>query len=189
MNSGRIAIGLLIILAFAIMLMVKTTTLPNAYAASNSNQSTTASVTVNGFVSITLTGGTITFGNLDPGVNDSRATNAPLLVRVDNATNVPVMGYINGSVFTDGGSNSFVVGNMKLNITGNSTAINASCNTARCSYTLTPSWVFNETAPLGTGHKGEYFWNYISVPEGQAPTTYNANVRICGQQTGAMQCN
>jgi hypothetical protein len=187
MKSGRIAIGLLIILAFAIMFMVKTTTLPNAYAATNANQSTTASVTVNGFVSITLVGGAVTFGALDAGANDSSATNAPLIVQVDNATNVPVSCFMNGSNFSGGGY-QFDVSQMKLNITGNSSNVNASCGTARCSYSRFPALAFNETAPAGTGNKGEYFWHYVSVPSGQSAATYSANIRVCAQQTGAMQC-
>jgi len=189
MKSGRIAIGLLIILAFAIMFMIKTTTLPNVYAATYANQSTTASVTVNGFVSVTLQNTPINFPALDPGTNNTPATanqGNPLIVRVDNATTVAVMGYLNGSVFTDGGSNSFTVGNMTLNITGNATILNTSCSGSnRCSYTLNASWVFNETAPLGTGHKGESFWHYISIPQVQAPAGYSSNVRVCVMQVSA----
>lgn len=187
MNSGRITIGLLIILAFSIMFMVKTTTLPNAYAATNANQSTTASVTVNGFVSTTLYNTPINFPAVDPGANDTQATalqGAPLSIQVDNATTVDVMGYLNGSIFNST-AGTFTVGNMSMNMTGNATIFNTSCTTSRCRYTTNPSWIFNETAPAGTGHKSERLWHHLDVPTAQAPGGYASNVRICVMQISA----
>lgn len=184
MNSGRIAIGFVIIVMLAGMLTLKTVTMPSAFAATNENESTTASVTVNGFVSITLFNGSITFPNVDPDSSDTPATNNPMVVQIDPATNVDVMAYINGSNFISG-AYSFNIPNMSVNATLTGTATgNASYVDSRGLYGTVPSWVFNETSPAGAG-KNETMGHYISVPAAQTPAAYVANVRICVQQTSA----
>ena len=185
MKSGRIAIGLVIILALAVMFLAKTATLPSAYAATNENESTTATVTVNGFVSITLFNVSISFPNMDPGQNATGATNNAQTIQVDPSTNVDVMIYVNGSAFSGSGY-SFGVGNMSLNISNTTGTVktNASCHTSRCRYQPAPIWLYNETASPGVG-RNDSVAHFIDIPTGQQPTSYTAGVRICAQQTSA----
>ena len=186
MNSGRIAIGFVIIVMLAGMLALKTVTMPSAFAATAENESTSASVTVNGFVSVTLFNGSVTFPNVDPGVNQTAANNNPMHIQVDPTTNVDVNVYLNGSQFIDGSSNTFEVGNMSLNIsvTGTGTG-NTSYTDSRGVYQTVPFWLFDETSPAGTG-KNESLYHYISVPAAQTPNAYTAQIRICAQQDSAV---
>lgn len=185
MNSGRIAIGLVLIVMLAGMLVLKTVTMPSAFAAVNDNESTTASVTVNGIVSTTaFVGAGISFPNTDAGTSNVAASTQPIL-QIDGITNVDVMVYTNATNFTGGGY-GFLVENMTINVTTTGTATdNSSCNTGwGCVYKQAPVWVLNETAPLGTA-KNETLGHFISIPAGQYPTTYTSSVTWCTQQQSA----
>jgi hypothetical protein len=184
MNSGRIALSMILILVLSIMLLAKTTTMPSGYAASNSNQTATASVTVNGWVSITLYNQPITFGSMDQGTNNSPATNNNFTIQIDPTTNIGVMVYVNASNFTMASGN-FNPGNMTYNVTGSGTgAVNTSCTgNNRCAWSLFPSWVFNDTAV--SLPKNNTVGDYISIPVGQTQGAYGSNLRVCAQQTQA----
>jgi hypothetical protein len=180
MNSGRIALSILFILALAVMLMLKTTTMPSGYAATSQNQSTTASVTVNGFVSATLFKTPITFPSLDPGVNNTPASNNNMTIQIDGSTNTGTMIYLNGSDFVYT-SYSFKLANMSYNVTASATGTaNTSCTTTRCRYGTVPTWFFNETA--ASLPKNNTVGDYIDIPTSQTPGAYSGNVRICVQQ-------
>ncbi len=182
MNSGRIAIGFIIIMALAGMMFLRTSVMPSGYAASSVTNSTTASVTVNGVVEVTIQNAPVAFGGLDAGISNSAATNNPMNISFGGNTNVNVKMYINGSATFNGTGSSFAIGNMTFNATTSATGgVNASCLTARCNYRYAPFFVLNETAPLGTAKNASIF-HYISVPAGQTPTTYSASIRVCTEQ-------
>jgi hypothetical protein len=182
MNSGRIAIGLMIIIVLASMMMLRTATMPSAYAATNDNETTTATVTVNGFVSTTMFNTPIAFPNVDPNSVQTPATTQPIL-QIDGVTNVGVRTYVNATNFTGAGA-YFAMGNLTMNVTVTGTGVaNTSCDTSRCNYRAAMIFVFNETAPLGTA-KNTTLAHYISVPAGQTPTSYTSNVKWCTEQIG-----
>ena len=171
------------------MLVFKTTMMPTVYAANNMTNATSASVTVNGFVDVTIQNAPVTFGPLNPGTVGTAANNSPMNITYTILTNVPVETYLNGSVFTDGGTNSFLVGNLSFNVTVSATGLaNGSCNTSRCRYTLTPMFVFNETAPSGGLPKNASVYHYIDIPSGQAPAAYTAQLRVCTEQLSVVTC-
>ena len=187
MNSGRIAIGLVIIIALVAMLVFKTSTMPAGYAATSVINATSASVTVNGVVEVVLLNAPVAFGGLDAGTVNNPASSTPMYVNYTQNTNVNVETYINGSNFT-ATAGYFAPGNMSYNVTVSATGTaNATCATARCRYTLTPRFVFNETAPLGTA-KNASIYHYIDVPAGQAPDTYTGSIRVCTEMVGVTVC-
>jgi hypothetical protein len=187
MNSGRIAIGLVIIIALAAMLVFKTSTMPAGYAATSVINATSASVTVNGMVEVLIQNAPVTFGALDPGITNSAATNNPMNVTFTGNTNVGVETYLNGSRFEQG-ANNFLVPNMSYNVSVSGTGIaNTSCSTARCRYGTVPAFVFNETAPLSVA-KNASIYHYIDIPSGQAPDTYTGGIRVCTEMVGVTAC-
>ena len=187
MNSGRIAIGLVIIIALVAMLVFKTSTMPAGYAATSVINATSASVTVNGVVEVLLQNAPVTFGGLDAGTTNNLASNSPLNVTFTGNTNVNVETYINGSNFT-ATAGYFAPGNMSYNVTTSATGYaNVTCGTARCRYLLTPRFVFNETAPLGTA-KNASIYHYLDIPGGQAPDTYTGGIRVCTEMIGVTLC-
>ena len=187
MNSGRIAIGLVIIIALAAMLVFKTSMLPAGYAATSVINATSASVTVNGVVDVVLLNAPVAFGGLDSGTTNNPASPTPMYVNYTGNTNVNVETYINGSNFT-ATAGYFAIGNMSYNVTNSSTGYaNTTCSTARCRYTLTPRFVFNETAPLGVP-KNASIYHYLNIPSGQAPDTYTGGIRVCTEMIGVTLC-
>ena len=187
MNSGRIAIGLVIIIALVAMLVFKTSTMPAGYAATSVINATSASVTVNGVVEVLLQNAPVTFGSLDSGTTNNLATNNPLNVTFTGNTNVNIETYINGSNFT-ATAGYFAIGNMSYNVTNSSTGYaNTTCSTARCRYATQPRFVFNETAPLGVP-KNASIYHYLNIPSGQAPDTYTGGIRVCTEMIGVTLC-
>jgi hypothetical protein len=188
MNSGRIAIGLVIIIALVAMLVFKTTMMPTVYAANNMTNATTASVTVNGVVEVVLLNAPIAFPNADPNTVGTAASPTPMMVNYTGNTNVPIETFLNSSANFIGGSNMFNASNMSYNVTVTATGTaNVTCNTGRCRYGIVPGWVFNDTAPLGTA-KNESVYHYIDIPALQVPATYTASVRVCTRQLGTLGC-
>ncbi len=165
------------------MLVFKTSTMSEGYAATTMSNSTTASVTVNGFVDVTLQNVPVAFPASDPNTAGTAASPTPMNVTYTSLTNCNVETYLNGSNFTSGG-NSFSVGNMSFNVTvsGTGTA-NVTCSTTRCRYRQTPYFVFNETAPAGSP-KNASVYHYIDIPSGQLPLTYTSSIRVCTEQIG-----
>ena len=84
-------------------------------SATNSTAPATAYVTVNGFISLSLSPGSVTFGNMAPNETKS-ATNNPLVVTIGSETNVDFVNITtksNSTVLkTIDGSNNFSVSNM-----------------------------------------------------------------------------
>jgi hypothetical protein len=187
MNSGRITLGFLLIVIISVGFFFSVAKMPSAYAATSMNQTTSAQVIVNGFVSVTLFNVPIYFSGTDPGTNNSAANATggfPMIVQVDPITNAFIWAYLNASNFTSG-TNGFTTANMSFNVTRSATAFaNSSCNisgVAPCNYSLTPVFVFNETARMGAGANSSVY-NWISIPTAQAPGTYTNLVRICVNQ-------
>jgi len=193
MNSGRIALGFLITAVIVITMFFGVAKLPAAYAATNSNGTTTAQVIVNGLVSITLTNVPIQFTAMDPGTADVAANSTggwPMGIQDDGATNAGVDVFMNGSQFVSG-ANNFGIGMMHFNVSNSSTGFvkNVTCwnPTHPCNYTLTTIAIFNETARLGNATITNIS-NWITVPIGQAPGTYANAVKVCAQQWGTSGC-
>jgi hypothetical protein len=190
MKSGKITVGLIAIAAL-IVGSIGLFGMSSAYAVTTESESTTAAVTVNGLVSITMFNVPINFPAVDPGVSFTAANATkgfPMIVQVDNVTNVDVDVFINGSDFAKGGDN-FGVGNLSFNVTGSASGTaNTSCSALHsCIYQKTRTWVFNETARLGTAANSTIS-HWISVPGAQAPGAYTNNVEICAKQVGGGGC-
>lgn len=82
-------------------------------SATNSTAPATASVTVGGFISLSLSPGSVTFDNMVPNETKS-ATNNPLVITIGSETNVAFVNITtrsNSTLFTYGSSN-FSVSNM-----------------------------------------------------------------------------
>ena len=192
MNGGRITLGFLLIVLVAMGLFFGLAKVPSAYAATWANQTTSAQVIVNGFVSVTLFQVPIYFSALDPGTSN-QAANAtggwPMIVQVDGTTNVGCQVYLNATNFVSSG-NTLNVPNMSFNVTNSSTAIaNVTCATPTypCKYGLLPSLILNESARVGVAANSSVS-NWITVPSGQAAGTYADNVRVCVHQAGVGGC-
>ena len=188
MNSGRIAIGLVFIIALAAMLVFKTTMMPTVYAANNMTNATTASVTVNGVVEVVLLNAPVAFGSTDPNTVGKVATNNPMYVNYTQNTNVDIETYLNSSANFLSGVNLFNASNMSYNVTNSTTGFaNTTCYSGRCRYSTQPRFVFNETAPLGTS-KNASVYHYIDIPIGQVPATYQVSIRVCTEMIGVTLC-
>ena len=189
MNSGRIAIGLVIIIALAAMLVFKTSTMPAGYAATSMSNATSASVTVNGFVDVTLQNVPVQFPSVDPNTVGTAASPTPMNITYTNLTNCDVSTYLNSSANFTTGSYNFSAGNMSYNVTVTATGtVNTTCSTGRCRYGVIPAWVFNETAPSGVTPKNESVFHYIDVPIAQQPGTYTVQLRVCTKQFATAGC-
>jgi len=188
MNSGRIAIGLVIIIALVAMLVFKTSTMPAGYAATSVINATSASVTVNGVVEVVLLNAPVTFPNSDPNTAGIAASNNPMYVNYTQNTNVNIETYLNSSANFIGSGNYFNASNMSYNVTVSATGTaNTTCGTARCRYATQPRFVFNETAPLGTA-KNASVYHYVDIPIGQVPATYQVSIRVCTEMVGVTVC-
>ena len=190
MISGKITVSLVIIAAL-IVGAIGIFGMSSAYAATAESESTTSAVTVNGLVSITMFNVPINFPAVDPGASFTAANATkgfPMIIQVDNVTNVPVDVYVNGTDFVKGGDN-FGIGNLSFNVSGSASAVaNSTCSALHsCIYSNTRLWVFNETARLGTSANSSIS-HWISVPGAQAPGSYSNFVEICAKQVGGSGC-
>ncbi|GBE17600.1 hypothetical protein BMS3Abin16_00184 [archaeon BMS3Abin16] len=136
-------------------------------------QATTASVTVNEYISVTLAGVPIAFGSLNPGVTDSAATSNPTTITVDSVTNVATNISLNGSIFT--GPTTFGVGN--LSFANDTTSTQTDMTTVFSSGLPYSNWV-NIPAPGGGASetRNAYFW--IDIPSGQTAGGYSSDVFV-----------
>jgi len=152
-------------------------------AALSSQQQASASATVNAFVDTAISGGTaITFGALDPGVNDSYATSAKTVITNTGNSNTAVDVYIRSTDLTNA-SLTIGVGNLSVsqdNSTGWTSLVKA---------TDTPSWLNNtsantgyyeDVAKLGTAD----FYFRISVPVAQDAADYTGTITIKSMKNG-----
>jgi len=82
-------------------------------AASTNSTPTSATVTINQFITVTLTNTPVTFGTMDPGAAQN-ATNNPLTVTIGSETNVDfdIAVKADNANFVSG-SNTFAVSNLK----------------------------------------------------------------------------
>lgn len=140
-------------------------------------QATTASVTVNEYISVTLSNAPILFGSLNPGVVDQTANvgnGYPMTVQVDSVTNVVTNLSLRGTDFT--GAGTFGVGNLSF-----SNSSSAATATDMATTYAGPAIYSNFDAipaPLGgpAQTRDVYFW--IDVPSGQTAGAYASDVYI-----------
>ena len=198
MSSGRITLGFLLIVLVAMGLFFGLAKVPSAYAVTNANQTTSAQVIVNGFISVTLFQVPIYFSALDPGTSNQLANatgGAPIIIQIDGTTNVASEIYVNATNFnmTPTGGYFFTAPNMSFNVSKSATATaNTTCapggaTPAPCKYGIPTAWLFNETARLGAGANSSVY-NWISVPSAQAAGTYTNNLRVCVNQASLGGC-
>jgi len=186
MKSGRIALGIILIIVF-LGLMASVMRMSTSYAAATTEQeNTSAQVIVNGAVSITLYGIPIYFSSMDPGTTDMAANATggfPVNVSIDGATNVLVNVYLNASDFI-ASPYTLMSENMSYNVSAPGTAnANTTCVAAgSCKYGQLWAWSFNESARLGTS-RNTSIYNWITIPITQGPGTYTNSVHICASQT------
>jgi len=190
MNSGRIALGFIIIAIIAMGFLFSVAKMPSSYAVTSVINATTAQVIVNGLVSTTLFGVPIFFSGMDPGATNQAANTTggfPMIVQIDGTTNTDVNVYINGTNFA--GAGSFNVGNMSYNVTANNSGGgNATCvGVGGCKYSTLWGWAFNETARSGTA-RNSTIHHWMSIPAVQLPGTYTNNVAVCTRQLGSGTC-
>jgi hypothetical protein len=132
----------------------------------------TASVTVTEYASVTVTdNGTagLSFGSMTPG-QDMKAEAASPSVTVTAAAenNIDLDIKVSGTDFSDGGSNSFSIGNAYYNTASDSGSASA--------MSTTPATV--DTLSAGE-HVDIYHW--LSVPEEQAAATYDSTFTYVGE--------
>ncbi len=152
--SGVLALGLALSIAGVVM------------AAS---QSTTASVSVSQFLSITLSNTPVDFGNMNPGegpINANTNQGYPLIVTVGNESNIDasISARANNPVFASG-SDTFPVSRMEWSSTG------AGSWTA---YSTSDATVCAPVSPGGSCN----IYHRISIPPGQAAGSYSVGITI-----------
>jgi GTP-dependent phosphoenolpyruvate carboxykinase len=155
--------------SFALLLMVFSFV---SVSATNSSASGMATVTVGGFISLSISPGVITFGNMAPG-ELKNATNNPLLISIGSETNVAFVNITtkaNQSVFWSG-ANTFSVGNMSWS--------NYSWVYPVTPYSMGEKTVFL-TAVYGTNYS---MYHQLTVPFGQASGAYNAGIIITAKDS------
>jgi len=153
----------------------------------NETQNVTASVTVNEYISVTLSNVPIEFGSVNPGSTqqaddgaandwngDSLINGFPLQITVDSITNVNTNISLNGSDFT--GPATFGVGNLSFanDTTSYTTAMQKTFSSGNPPYA---DWV-NIPAPGGGAAqtRNAYFW--ITIPPGQTAGSYQSSVYV-----------
>jgi len=137
-------------------------------------QATTATVTVNEYISVTLANVPIAFGNLNPGVTDSAATANPTTITVDSITNVNTNISLNGSDFT--GPGTIGVGNLSYS-NGSVAATATDMVTAFSSGPPYSDWVDIPAPGGGSAEtRNAYFW--IDIPSGQTSGGYTSDVFV-----------
>jgi hypothetical protein len=138
---------------------------------------TTASVTVNKYISVTLSNVPIQFGSVDAGSTNNPATvgnGYPMTIQIDSVTNVNTNISVNGSDFS--GPGTFGVGNLSFS---NSSSVSTATNMQSVFSSGPPysNWV-NIVAPAGGAAKtaDAYFW--VSIPSGQIAGSYSSTVYV-----------
>ncbi|MFQ5531339.1 MAG: hypothetical protein ACE5ES_01860 [Candidatus Nanoarchaeia archaeon] len=141
------------------------------FVLAQTTQSTTASVTVNEFLSVTLSNAPVTFSSMDPGEtqNASVGNGFPLNATIGSETNVNtnVTTETNQTNFASG-SNTFSVSNMVWeDVVFNSTETGTA-------YSTSPATVCSGLS--ANGNCGIY--HQVSVPSAQAAGTYNVGITV-----------
>lgn len=147
------------------------------YAYIDSNKTDKVNVTIlpptGEFVSITLSGYPVDFGNLNPGTNDSNAlgnSSNQYFITIDPITNVNVDLYKKGTDFI--GADTISVSNMKTN-TVNDLGSAAIMDTT---YNLFESNLSPDTSV------NAYYW--LSIPSGKKAGSYNSDISIKAVKAG-----
>ncbi len=138
---------------------------------SGNGQFTFSSVTVGKFISITLLGYPVNFGNLDPGATDSAASANPYTIRVNPETNVNVDLYQKGDDYTYG-SYTLGIGNMTWN----------KVNNVAASLAITKTYSSVETNVTPNTNVTIYYW--IGTPSAQRAGNYNTTIYVKAVETG-----
>lgn len=170
LKAGGLAAAIILIVAALLAIS------PMSLAADNATSGTTASVSINETVSISLANTPIQFGNLDAGVNQQPAqagNGYPLQITVKDTTNVDVNVTLNGSDFDDGGGNTFGI----TNLTYSNTSTTPSKTNASATY---PAPTYSDWTNIQTAGSDQsvnsYFW--VNVPKNQTAGTYTADVNV-----------
>jgi len=152
------------------------------------DQGVGASVTVNEFVSITLTdaGATgVIFGSSDPGVDnnpdaaqDTAQVTPAISVKNDAISNVNVNVDVKGTVFTGDPSGSMVVGQATYDDDG--TADQDGSETGEVETTLTTTYPGSSYYPAVAPDSSVGFWFFLDIPSGQTAATYSSTFTFQG---------
>jgi len=146
-----------------------------------------ASVTVNTFVSITLTDAGspgVNFISSNPGdndVNDTAQTNAVPAIRVTNdaISNVNVKVDVKGTDFADNGNN-FVAGQATYDDDGAATEVS---ETGKVETALANTYPGTGYYTAITPTSSADFWFFLDIPSGQAAGTYSNTLTFRGDST------
>ena len=137
--------------------------------ASAATSGKTASVTVNTYVSVTLTdngAAGLDFGSLDPGVvqqDEAANPSASIVIAAGAENNADTDINVYGVDFSDGGTNSFAI-------------TNAYWHTSDVPASSTTMKVVGSKDTVGTLSASESvsIWHYISIPNAQAAASYTS---------------
>jgi hypothetical protein len=172
MKITHLLIGLFL-LASILVIAVKPA---SVFAVTVNETNATASVTVNSAVDVSLTNTTIDFGSLDPGATNTANTYNPLRVTVNTNTNTQTNLSMKGTGdFSDGGSNSFGLGNLTYNNISSQTG-ERSMTTAYSSPPEFGDWI-NIPEPTESAEIRDC-WFWIDIPSGQSAASYTTKVSI-----------
>ena len=169
------------------ILMVSALILSSGYSAPTSTASTTSNVTVNTYVSISLTNtlqGGVQFGNLNPGTTNSSSTTCAglacnITVSVDSNVNVDLK--IKDNAPLTSGSNTIPNSGYYFNTSATAQPV------LPAQSSLDTTYYEFATGVSGTnGVSVIQFW--LNVPSTQAPGTYNNTISFCGEEAGTTTC-
>jgi hypothetical protein len=133
----------------------------------------TTNVTVNSFLTATFNYNTVSYGSLNSGTANQTAPNqATGVYNVTISTNTPFKIQSSGTTFTDGGSHTFTIDNLRMDTDtvagslalGNSVGLTGSLQTI-------DTGVSESTT---TDYNG--FW--LSIPAGQYATSYSSTLTV-----------
>jgi len=149
-------------------------------AAQSSTQYAPASATVNAFVDTSISGGTaITFGALDPGVNDSYATSATTVITNTGNSNTKVDIYIQGTNLTNA-SYTIEVGNLSVSQDNSTEWTSLVKATNWLNGTSANTGYYEDVAKLGTAD----FYFKINIPAAQEAADYTGTITIKSVKNG-----
>ncbi len=140
---------------------------------------TTASVTVNEFVDVTITdlGSTgITFGSFDPGTTDNVASPNPAVdITVESPTNIDINVYLKGTDWTGPAALTLAATNVRYDddadLVGDSG--NALIGTLTTAYPTSPGWL-TVTAPSGGVAVTTSVYHWLDIPAYQYAGAYTS---------------
>jgi uncharacterized protein (UPF0333 family) len=176
----------------AILLVSSLILPPVGYSAITSTQATTSNVTVNTYVSISLTAplaGGVQFGSLDPGTNDNPSTtctgvNCNITVSSDTNVNVDIVLKANAALTRQGGTETIPNTGYTWNSTDASYA-----PPGPGIYALSTSYDYTNKVGANVAPGGKRAWQaWLDIPGGQTAGTYNNTLSFCADQAGTTNC-